>query len=237
MTVGVLGGVGPLATVSFMQRVIDLTQASTDQDHVDMIVWQHASIPDRTAYLLGRSTDNPLPVMIDDARRLEAAGVALLAMPCNTAHFFYDQIAASIAIPLLNIVSEAVDAAIGRVGRLTRLGVLATDGTVATGTYERACQARGLEALTPEPDVQSEVMDIIYHGVKAGRPVARQRLAGVVDHLRQRGCQAVVLGCTELSVLGHQHGTDDDVVDSLDVLARVTIERSGRAVVRDQVGG
>lgn len=228
--VGVLGGVGPLATVYFMQRVIDLTDAATDQDHLNMVVWQHASIPDRTEYLLGRSRDNPLPVMLADARRLEANGVDLIAMPCNTAHFFYDELAGTVGVPFLNIVDEAVAAAAAQVPGLSRLGVLATDGTLHTGTYSRACERRGLAAVSPTSDVQREVMDIIYSGVKAGRPVPQRRVECVVDHLRARGCEAVVLGCTELSVLGHQHGTGPDVVDSLDVLARRTIESCGRAV-------
>lgn len=234
--VGVIGGVGPLATVLFMQRVIDLTDATADQDHLDMLVYQHASIPDRTAYLLGRSADNPLPVMVADARRLEAAGVSVIAMPCNTAHYFYDELAASVTVPVLNIVDEAVTAASAGLAGLVRLGVLATDGTLHTRTYDRLCARRGLECLTPTPSVQAEVMDLIYAGVKAGRPVDPARFEAVVDHLLRRGAQAVVLGCTELSVLARRHGTPPNVVDSLDALARATI-RHGGASVRETEGG
>jgi aspartate racemase len=230
-TVGVLGGVGPAATVYFMQRVIDLTQAQRDQDHINMVVKQHATIPDRTAFLLGRSTSNPLPVMVEDARELQAAGATFIAMPCNTAHYFYDELQAAVDVPFVNIVDESISAAVAATPDLSLLGVLATDGTVRSGTYERACQRRGLECLIPVEAVQAEVMDIIYEGVKAGRPVPRMRLEAVIAHLRDRGCQAIVLGCTELSVLGHQLGVPGDVIDSLDVLARRTIELCGKNVV------
>lgn len=231
--VGVLGGVGPMATVYFMQRVIELTEAATDQEHLDMVVWQHAAIPDRTAYLLGYSDEDPLPVMVADARRLEANGVAFIAMPCNTAHYFYDELAAAVAVPFLDIVDETVAAAQARVPGLRRLGVLATDGTVRTGTYAGVCARRGVEAVVPDDEVQREVSDIIYAGVKAGRAVERERFEAVVDHLRRRGCQAIALGCTELSVLARELGTGPDVVDSVDVLARRTIELAGRRVRRE----
>lgn len=219
-----------MATVYFMQRVIDLTQAHRDQDHINMVVKQHASIPDRTAFLLGQSKQNPLPVMVGDARELEEAGASFIAMPCNTAHYFYDELQAAVDIPFVNIVEEAIAAAMSASADLSLVGVLATDGTVRSGTYERACRRLGLTCLAPAPHVQDEVMDIIYEGVKAGRPVPKQRLEAVIAHLRDRGCQAVVLGCTELSVLGHQHGMPGDVIDSLDVLARRTIELCGKSV-------
>lgn len=228
--VGVLGGVGPMATVYFMQRVIELTEADTDQEHLNMVVWQHAAIPDRTAFLLGYSDEDPLPVMVSDARRLEADGVDFIAMPCNTAHYFYDELAAAVGIPFLDIVDETVAAAQQGVPGLRRLGVLATDGTVRTGTYAGVSARRGVEAVVPDDVVQREVSDIIYAGVKAGRPVERERFEAVVDHLRRRGCQAIVLGCTELSVLGRELGTGPDVVDSVDVLARRTIALAGRRV-------
>jgi len=229
-TVGVLGGVGPLATVYFLRRVIELTAADTDQDHVDLLVCQHSSIPDRTAFLLGRSSADPLPVLVQDARLLAANGVGFIAMPCNTAHYLYEELAAQVSVPVLDLVDETVAAAQRAFPGLRRLGVLATDGTVHAGTYPQACRRRGIEAVVPDETVQSEVMDIIYAGVKAGRAVEPGRFQAVVDHLRQRGCQAVALACTELSVLAQDLGTTADVVDSVDVLARRTIELAGKRV-------
>ena len=111
---------------------------------------------------------------------------------------------------------------------LRRLGVLATDGTLLAGTYATAAAAAGLELVVPDEDAQREVMSIIYDGVKAGMPVPRRRFDAAVEHLRGRGAEAVVLGCTELSVLHEDLGVDDPrIVDSIDALARRVVERAG----------
>jgi aspartate racemase len=228
---GILGGLGPMATVFFMGRVVDLTESDTDQGHVDMIVWNQASTPDRTAYLVGASEADPLPAMLSAAAALERSGAAFIAMPCNTAHQFYDALADSVGVPFLNIVQESVAWARERVPGLATLGVMATDGTVLTGTYEQECRRVGVACVVPAPAVQAEVMDMIYAGVKAGRRVDPTRFHAVLAHLRDRGCEAIVLGCTELSVLARDLGvTDGDVIDSVDALARATIRASGKRI-------
>lgn len=230
---GVLGGVGPLATAYFLRRVVDLTVASTDQEHLNMVVLNHATIPDRTAFLTGRSADNPLPVLIADARTLADLGVRVIAMPCNTAAYFHAELAAAVPVPVLDIVGGAVAAAQQRVPGLRRLGVLATDGTIHAGTYARACAERDIEYLVPPPDVQAEVMAVIYDGVKAGVPVPRERYEALLGAMRGQGAQAIVLGCTELSILGSDYGLAPDVVDSLDVLAANTIVACGKQLRTD----
>ncbi len=227
--VGVIGGVGPAATVSFLDLVVRHTDAARDQDHVDMVVLQHASIPDRTAYILGDATDDPGPVMAADARRLEALGVDFVVVPCNTAHHFTDEMAAAVTVPVLSIVHETVDEVAARPGART-VGLLATSGTLASGVYQRAGQERGLTVLEPDADDQRVVMAIIYDQVKAGRPADVPALRGVAERLAARGADVVVLGCTELSVVALEHGllAEPLFVDSLDVLARRTVVRSGR---------
>lgn len=225
--VGVLGGLGPAATVHFMARVVARTDASRDQDHVDLVVWQHGSIPDRSAFLLGHG-ESPEPVLVADAVALERAGARFIAIPCNTAVVWVEQMRAAVSIEVLDTVAETVSAARRAVPGLTRLGVLATDGTLLAGTYAAAASAAGLDLLTPSAEVQREVMAIIYDGVKAGIPVSRERFDAVVAHLREQGAEAVALGCTELSVLHEDLGVDDPgVVDSIDALARRVVERAG----------
>ncbi len=225
--VGVLGGLGPAATVHFMARVVERTDAHRDQDHVDLLVWQHGSIPDRSAFLLGHG-ESPEPVLVADAVALERAGARFIAIPCNTAVVWVEQMRAAVSIEVLDTVAETVEAAQRAVPGLTRLGVLATDGTLLAGTYAAAAAAAGLDLLTPSADVQREVMSIIYDGVKAGMPVSRERFDAVVAHLREQGAEAVALGCTELSVLHEDLGVDDPaVVDSIDALARRVVERAG----------
>ncbi len=225
--VGVLGGLGPAATVHFMHRLVELTDAHRDQDHVDLLVWQHGSIPDRSAFLLGHG-DSPEPVLVADAVALERAGARFIAIPCNTAVVWVDQMRAAVSIDVLDTVAETVDAARGAVRGLRRLGLLATDGTLLAGTYASAAAAAGVDLVTPSPEVQREVMSIIYDGVKAGEPVPRARFDAVVDHLREQGAEVVALGCTELSVLHGELGVDDHtIVDSIDALARRVVLRAG----------
>ncbi|NLF04982.1 MAG: amino acid racemase [Actinomycetales bacterium] len=233
--VGVIGGVGPLATAYFLDMVVRLTQAERDQDHVDLIVFNHASIPDRTAFVVGDSEENPGPVMAQDARRLEAFGAELLVLPCNTAHTFTEEIARSVRIPLVSIVEETIDEAQRRVPGLARAGILATTGTVRSEVYHRALRARGVEPLVPDDAGQAAVMEIIYEQVKAGRPVDLEALRTVVASLVSDGAQVVLLGCTELSVVAQDEDllADPLYVDSLDVLARATITRAGRQVRTD----
>lgn len=226
--VGILGGIGPMATVYFMQRVLDLTDASRDQDHLDMLVWNHASIPDRTAYLLGDSDDSPGPVMAEDARQLERAGAKFIAVPCNTAVAFQDEISSAVGIPVIDIVEVTVAAAQDAVPGITSVGILATDGTLRAQTYHRAAEAAGLTPVVPDDVVQKDVMSMIYDGVKAGMPVERDRFDAVVAHLRAKGAGAVMLACTELSILRTDLRVDDPgVVDSLDALAARTVTMAG----------
>ena len=225
--VGVLGGLGPAATVLFMHRLVELTDAHRDQDHVDLLVWQHGSIPDRSAFLLGHG-ESPEPVLVADAVALERAGARFIAIPCNTAVVWVEQIRAAVSIEVLDTVAETVDAARRAVPGLQRLGVLATDGTLLAGTYAGAAAAAGIDLLTPSPEVQREVMAIVYDGVKAGVSVSRERFDAVVDHLRDQGAEAVALGCTELSVLHGELGVDDvTIVDSIGALARRVVLRAG----------
>ncbi|WP_087509861.1 aspartate/glutamate racemase family protein [Cellulomonas iranensis] len=226
--VGVIGGVGPAATVCFLDLVVRHTAADRDQDHVDLVVLQHASIPDRTAYILGRSDEDPGPVMAADARRLERLGVGFVVVPCNTAHHFTDEVAAAVDVPVLSIVDETADEVAARPGT-ARVGVLATSGTLAARVYQRALEARGLEPVVPDDADQDVVMGIIYDQVKAGRPADVAALHAVADRLGARGADVVVLGCTELSVVAAEHDllADARYVDSLDVLARRTVERAG----------
>lgn len=232
LPVGVIGGVGPLATAYFLDKIVRLTAAGRDQDHVDMVVLNHATIPDRTAFILGTSTENPGPVMAEDARRLERFGVSFIVVPCNTAHYFTDEVVGAVGVPVLSIVGETVEEARARVPWLRSVGLLATSGTAAAGVYQRALAARGVECLLPDDADQAAVMRIIYDQVKAGRPVDIDLFRTVADRLVERGAQVVVLGCTELSVVAEDFHLLDDprYVDSLDVLARRTIERAGHTV-------
>jgi aspartate racemase len=230
--VGVIGGVGPLATAYFLQLVVSLTDAERDQDHLDMVVLNHATIPDRTAFVLGRSDADPGPVLARDARRLEAFGVSFLVMPCNTAHYFTQQVVDAVRVPFVSIVDTTVAAARERVDGLTTVGLLATAGTAASGVYQDAFAAHGVETLVPDDADQALVSRIIYEQVKAGRPVDLATFRAVAARLVERGASVVILGCTELSVVAVDHGllVEPVYLDSMDQLARATIRRAGHRV-------
>lgn len=238
--VGVLGGIGPLATVYFMDLVINMTEAEKDQEHINMLVSNHATIPDRTDYILGRNDESPLNDMIDDAKMLEKAGCIFIVIPCNTAHYFFEDIERSVEIPVINIIKETISYAVDKCKycekknnnedgeKVIKLGILATEGTISSGTYSFYGKTKGVLCIAPDEEHQKKVNHIIYDRVKAGLSVDEDEVDEVIRHMRCRGCDIVVMGCTELSVLCEDMDLDkkyDFVVDSLKVLAMKTIIR------------
>jgi aspartate racemase len=201
--VGVVGGVGPLATVDFMGKVVRLTQAGRDQDHIKMIVEQNPQIPDRTEHLVQSGTD-PTIALFATCKKLEAAEADLIAIPCNTAHAFVDRMQAHLRVPVLNMLDETMAQVAGLYpGQL--VGLLATSGTVASGVYAEAAERAGVQMIVPDEANQVLVMEAIYGatGVKAGFTTGQCRddLEKAIVHLAQRGAGVVVLGCTELPLL------------------------------------
>lgn len=228
-TLGILGGLGPLATVYFMDLVVKLTKAPKDQDHISMIVLNHAAIPDRTEFILDNTKPNPLPVMIEDAKKLQAAGADYVVMPCNTAHFFYEQIQRNIEIPMINIIEETVKYAIGHTANIQKLGILATKGTIAAGAYQNMCRKYSLDCVIPSLADENSLMNIIYNQVKAGKQVNIDEFLKIIENMKNDGCDAVALGCTELSVINKDYNLNrSDIVDSLEVLAKRSIELCGK---------
>ncbi len=231
ITLGVLGGLGPLATVYFTDMVVKLTDAGCDQEHISMVILNHPSIPDRTDFILDNSKPDPLPVMIADAKRLEGAGSDFIVIPCNTAHYFYDRIQENINIPMLNIIEETVMCAKKTVPNLKTLGILATKGTLSAGSYQRACEKHGVNCLVPGEEDSRLLMNIIYGGVKAGNEVDFGAFESLIDRMRSAGCEAVVLGCTELSVIYWDNKIKrTDVIDSMQTLARASILKCGKKI-------
>ena len=223
---GVLGGLGPMSTVYFCELLTAHTDATCDADHIDMIISSRASTPDRTAFILGKSNLDPLPTMIEEAKRLTRAEADLIVIPCNTAHYFYNGLKAVIETPMLNIIEETL-AHLKRSG-VRKFGLLATEGTVKAGAYASLCADFGLECLTPNSDGQDTVTSIIYDSIKQNKPVDMDAFLTVCDGLLARGCERLVLGCTELSLL-KKSGLDERIfIDSLEVLAYRTILAAGK---------
>lgn len=201
--IGVVGGVGPLATVDFMGKVVKLTEAARDQDHVKMIVEQNPQIPDRTEHLVRGGTD-PTIAMFATCKKLEAAEADLIAIPCNTAHAFVDRMQAHLRIPVLNMLDETMEQAAHLYPRQL-IGLLATSGTIESSVYATAAVRAGVEMILPDADHQALVMEAIYgaSGVKAGftEGQCREDVRKTITHLAKRGAVVIVLGCTELPLI------------------------------------
>lgn len=222
---GVIGGLGPMATALFMKMIIEMTDAGNDQEHIEMIVYNCPQIPDRTSYILGKSTDNPAPKMIELGRRLAEEGVELIAIPCVTANYFYADLSAEIKAPIINILEEARSYLAER--NIHRAGLMATSGTIASGLFQKAF-ATGCELVFPSEEEQEDVMHIIYENVKANRPVELQRFEKVASHLRNAGAEVIILGCTELSVVQENYDIGAGYLDVMRLLAKCAVERCGK---------
>jgi aspartate racemase len=198
--IGVLGGMGPLATADFYAKVIAQTPATRDQDHVPLVLYAVPQVPDRTAAILQRGP-SPLPALLTGLRTLVAAGAEAIVIPCNTAHAWYDELATASAAPVLHIADAASAAATRLGGPGTRLGLVATAGTLAAGFYPARLEARGFECISPTPD---EMDTLVMPGIALvkGGDVDRagRLLEQAVRALLQRGAATVILGCTEVPV-------------------------------------
>lgn len=198
---GILGGMGPLATVDFMQKVIEATPAQRDQDHIPMLVHSVPQVPDRTAAILAND-DAPLDWMRRGAKVLTDAGAECIAIPCNTAHYWYDALVETTPAPILHIVDAAADALKADGIADGVIGVLSTTGTMCTGIYQNRFAALGYTTLTVDDTVQeAQVMGGIA-AIKAGDlDTGRQRLHAAGEMLAGQGCRAIVLGCTEIPIV------------------------------------
>ncbi|MEF9970324.1 MAG: amino acid racemase [Ruthenibacterium sp.] len=225
---GILGGLGPMATVYFYEMLTRHTKVARDQDHIDVIINSRATTPDRTRYILGESSENPFDIMAADAARLVTFGADIIAIPCNTAHYFYDRLNESIDIPILNMIEETV---IFAKSQCDKVGILATSGTIQTRTYQRVCDEYNLAYAVPDDEKQADVMRIIYEDIKRGNPPDMQKFAGVVDALKAAGCTRMILGCTELSLIKRDEKLDTFYIDSMEVLAKNAILAFGKTPI------
>lgn len=223
---GILGGMGPQATQDFYQRILDRTDASCDQEHLPTLIWSDTSMPDRTAAILGGDAEGCYRRLLDGARLLERGGCTALAIPCNTSHYFVDRLQAQLHIPIIHMIRETV-AAIQAMGKKT-VGILATDGTVQTGIYQKELTAAGLTPVTLPERLQKTVMSIIYDEIKKGETGSREKFGEVDAWLRQAGCDCAILGCTELSVYRALHSLPPYYMDAMEVLAEQAILRCGK---------
>ena len=221
---------GPLATADLFRKIVLLTDAARDNDHIRIYIDDNASIPDRTAAILSGGID-PLPAMTDSLRKLEACGADCIIMPCNTAHYFLPRLQALTAVPFLSMLEATASACRVRFPGRTA-AVLATKGTLAAGLYQKALSSQQVPFLIPAPSEQDALMRVIYDGVKAGRAPDSYRadMESVLHALSVQGADYFILGCTELPLAAELLGLRVPTVDPTAELAKTAIRFCGYSV-------
>jgi aspartate racemase len=217
---GVLGGMGPAASARFYTLLTAFTKASKDQEHMEILLHSMPSIPDRTEFILGRSPHSPSSAMCAAAARLSDFGADIIAIPCNTAEYFHNEIAASSAVPVL--FPAGASARFAKAAGIKKLGILATEGTVSSGIYEKHLYTLGIDYALPSKDTRAKINELIYSCVKSSLPAESRILSLAAAELRALGCDAAVLGCTELSLIPIAE-EKEFFIDSLSVLAAACV--------------
>lgn len=225
--VGILGGMGPYATVDFMRLVMDLTIAEKESDHLQMLVDSNPRMPSRTRAFLFSETD-PVPAMRCGVNSLVSAGADFIVVPCNSAHYFLPRVFEDFSVPYIDMVESTSNVLIQR--GWSRIGVLAGEVTVGTRLYEKFLTPNGVDVVQVDSDKQKLVRRII-EDVKSNSisSTTESVMAQLVDVLQSEGAQSIVLSCTELQAVVRNMSIDIPIVDSTEVLARATIIRAGGA--------
>ena len=225
-TLGILGGMGPEATGVLYDRITGHTVASKDQDHLDIWIYSHAGLPDRTECILKGEDEKMRSMLREDTEHMISIGCSYLAVPCNTCHYFGDVFREFHDITFIDMIDETARFICGK--GISKVGILATDGTNKAGLYEKALKDYGVNTMIPDEKHQEMLMGLIYQEIKKGLKGDPEHFSPVVQYLEQEGCEAVILGCTELSVYAETYRlTDSFYVDALDVLARRCVELCG----------
>ena len=226
-TIGILGGMGPEATVELFRRILSFTPAVRDQDHIHVFVDSDPKIPDRTAAIIGQG-ESPLPALVAAARNLERAGADFIAIPCNTAHYWLSELRAAVSIPIIDMIAETAKHIAASTPPLHAIGLLATVGTLSSGLYQRAFAELGISLLTPNDEQEVDVTKGIER-IKAGEHDVRDSLIDVSEKLIDRGAEGIIPGCTELSLVITRGTLSVPVFDPLSILAEraVALAREG----------
>ncbi|WP_085506720.1 aspartate/glutamate racemase family protein [Thalassobacillus devorans] len=230
-TVGIIGGMGPLATVDIFNKIVRMTDAKIDQDHVRIVIDNNPGIPSRQDFFNGIG-ESPLPALIKTARSLEEMGAELIIMPCNTAHYFHRDIAKNTKIPFINMLEETAGYFSENFTDEKKVGLLATTQTCDLGIYDHFLNANGVEVVKPSAENQAYLMEIINVYIKQGNMnFDLDKWKEIIEELKEQGVETVILGCTELSIAFDVHPLEINTIDPTIVLAEAAIKASGKKVL------
>lgn len=225
-TLGVVGGLGPMATAYFMQLVTTMTDAAVDQEHIKMYIASSPKIPDRTRFILGDSINSPVNDMVAEGKKLKHMGAEIIAIPCVTAHFFHEELESEIGLPVINVMEETGKYLKER--EIHKVGLMATDGTIKSMIFQNVLSEFDIEVVTPNAENQRLVMNIIYSDVKAGREINMKSFASISKMLKENGAEVIILGCTELSIVKRDHSLETGYLDVLEILAMKAVSECGK---------
>ena len=224
-TIGIIGGMGPLATVDLFKKIVIHTKAEKDSDHIRVLIDCNGRIPDRTASIL-HNAPSPVPYIVETANKLADSGADFLIIPCVTSHYYFDEVRSRCHVPILNMLEETMVFLENK--GLKKAFLFATTGTIKTGIYDSYSRKHGIELIVPESEDQQQVMNLIYDGVKKGNLLydtakIRQIIEGVCSGLHL----PIILGCTELPLAVEMYGLKGDFIDTTLILAKKAIEYAG----------
>lgn len=228
--IGVIGGLGPAASELFYRMLNEHTVASKDQDHLNLIILSHASMPDRTEAIKDGDHDKVFDKLMEDAKMLQSCGCKGITITCNTAHYFVKDMERNLEIPIINMIESAVDFVCESEDVKTgdTIGIMSTDGTLKAGLYADAIKRKGLVPFEPSAEIQKEVMYQIYDRIKSGKTYDEESFKKIEAEFKGAGCSKVILACTELSVIKSEEGLSDWYVDAMEALAYKAITFAGK---------
>ena len=225
-TIGIIGGMGPLATVHLFERIVLRTKAERDQEHIRVLIDSNTNIPDRTKAILGNGED-PVKELVSSAKILENSGADFLIMPCNTAHYFIEEIKKHVNIPFIDMPEETAKYTYEKYGNDTVVGIMATDGTIKSKIYENYYSKLGIKTVVPAK-TQEKIMEFIYEVIKKGNYNAgTDLLLECSDELRELGATAFLLGCTELSSAQYLYKFKGSFINPMEILTEKAILYAG----------
>ncbi len=224
--IGILGGMGPEATIDLFYKIIKSTPAEKDQDHLRIIIDNNPKIPDRTAAILGKGED-PLPALQESAQNLEKAGAGFIIISCNTAHYFLPLIRESVKIPILNMIEETAKEIQKRISPIQKVGLLASIGIYKTEIYHQQFKKFNIEVISPEEKDKEEVMKTIY-AVKAGNlsEEIKKNILTIAQRLVDKGAEVIIAGCTEIPLILKEGDLSVPLIDPTQILAKVAVQKA-----------
>lgn len=217
--IGIIGGMGPAATVDLMQRIIDATPADDDKDHFRVLVDNNSQIPSRIAALIDKTGESPAPMMIETALGLQKMGADVLAIPCNTAHFYHKEVADALSISVLNMIELSAKYIRQTKPSAKKIGLLASTAVQLTGLYEPYFEKYGINVVYPKPQDQEELMMLIKD-IKSNQHQTKQldEYYEIANRLSEVGADCLLVACTEFSIIDEKHKFKLPHFDALNIL-------------------